>query len=324
MNLKMILIGILSLLMSSFGSLVSAEDYPSKPIRLVVPYAAGGLTDNLARALAQEMSVRLGQSVIVENKTGAGGIIGTELVAKSKPDGYTLLLASQGLASVNTSLYPNLPYNTAKDFTPISLVAKFSMVLVVNLEKSFSTFSDFLTAIKSNPTGMSYGSAGNASTAHLTMEMLKDRENLQFLHIPYKGESLAFTELMGGRIDAVFATIGGAKTLIQSGKILPLAVASKNRNNLLPKVPTLDEVGIKDFDVFGWYVILAPAGLSNDIANRLNQVLVDIGKNQTLIDSMNGRGIEIMGSSREEVASVIHAETVRWSKIIKKLGIKPD
>ena len=324
MNLKLIFAWFLTALMSSFGSLASADDYPNKPIRLIVPYAAGGLTDNLARAFAQEMSTRLGQPVIVENKAGAGGIIGTEFVAKSKPDGYTLLLASQGLASVNTSLYPDLPYNTLKDFTPISLVAKFSMVLVVNPKQSFKTFSDLLTAIKSNPAGMSYGSAGNASTAHLTMEMLKDREKLQFLHIPYKGESLAFTELMGGRIDAVFATIGGATTLIQSGKILPLAVASKHRNKLLSKVPTLDELGIKYFDVFGWYAILSPYNLPNDIANRLNSVLVDIGKNQKLIESMNSRGIEIVGSSREEVTNVIKEETVRWGNIIKKLEIKPD
>ncbi len=303
---------------------VHASDYPNRAIRLVSPYAAGGLTDIVARTLAKELSDRLGQPVVVENRTGAGGIIGTDYVAKSQPDGYTLALVGQGLASVNTVLHADLPYNTLKDFAPISLIAKFSMVLVGNPGKPPKDFAEFLTMAKTDSDNLNYGSAGNASTAHLTMEMLKERTGIQLMHIPYKGESPALTELLGGRIDAVFATVGGSLALIQSGKVRPIAVADRSRNALLPDVPTIEESGVNDFDVYGWYAVLAPAGAPDKVVNRLSEALMDIGKSAGFRDAMASRGIEAVGSSPEEVTKIIQDETDRWGAIIKKVGITAD
>lgn len=321
---KSILAAITSLIGLTMSAQTIASSYPDRPIRLITPYAAGGLSDILARTLAQELSERLGQPVVVENRTGAGGIIGTDLVAKSRPDGYTLSIASQGLASVNTTLHKNLPYNTLRDFTPISLIAKFSMVLVGNPDKPIKSVTDLINEAKKNPNTLSYGSAGNASTAHLTMEMLKDRTGMQILHVPYKGESPAFTELIGGRIDAVFATVGGSLALIQSGKLRPIAVAENTRSQLLPDVPTLEESGVKDFNVFGWYAILAPANVPKEVVERLSNALMDIGKSAKFREAMKSRGIEAVGSTPEEATRTIKDETDRWGAIIKKVGITAD
>ncbi|PLC55910.1 hypothetical protein CR155_02385 [Pollutimonas nitritireducens] len=298
-----------------------ASDYPNKPIRLIAPYAAGGLSDILSRLLAQELSDRLGQPVIVENRTGAGGIIGIDYVAKSRPDGYTLAVAGQGLASVNTTLHKDLPYNTLKDFTPLSLIAKFSMVLVGNPDKPPKSIAELIKVAKENPDSLNYGSAGNASTAHLTMEMFKDQTGVKMLHVPYKGEAPAFTELVGGRIDALFATVGGALSLIQAGKLRPIAVADTTRNALLPDVPTIAESGLKDFNVFGWYAVLAPAGVPQDVVDRLSKALMDIGQSAKFREAMNSRGMEAIGSSPEDAAKTVKEETDRWGAIINKVGI---
>ncbi|GAA5232135.1 tripartite tricarboxylate transporter substrate binding protein [Verticiella sediminum] len=302
----------------------AAAGYPERPIRLVTPYAAGGLSDILARTLAQELSKRLGQSVLVDNRTGAGGIIGMDVVAKAEPDGYTLVLTSQGLASVNTTLYSNLPYDTLKDFTAISSIAKFSLVLVSNPESPLKTLDDFIDAARRNPESMNYGSAGNASTAHLTMEMLKERTGMDVMHIPYKGEALAFTELLGGRINATFATVGGALQLIQSNKVHPIAVADDKRNALLPEVPTVEESGVKDFNVFGWYAILAPAKVPQDVVDTLGSALMEIGRDEEFRKAMAARGMEAVGSTPEQATQLIRDETERWGEIITKVGIKVD
>ena len=306
-----------------FGS-VHAADYPERPIRLVAPYAAGGLTDILARSLAQELSNRVGQPVIVENRAGAGGIIGAEFVAKAPPDGYTLAILSQGLASVNPSLYPNLPYNIQRDFTPISLVAKFSMVLVGHPGRPPESAAQMIDQARKNPGTLTYGSAGNTSTAHLTMAMLNDVTGTRMLHVPFKGESPAFTELVGGRIDSIFATVGGALPLIQGGKLRAIAVADKVRNSQLPDVPTLREAGVKDFEVFGWYAVLAPANVPPEVVRRLGKELMVIGKDPAFQKAMIARGIEVVGSTPDEAARVIREETTRWGNIIKKAGIKVD
>lgn len=298
--------------------------YPDRPIRLIMPYAAGGLSDILARALAQELSDELGQSIVVENKTGAGGVIGTELIAKSKADGYTIGVISQGLASVNASLYKNLPYNTLRDLMPVSIVSTFPLVLVTSPEKPYKTVEDFIIAAKAPSSALNYGSAGNTSTSHLTMEMLKNRMAMDIMHVPYKGESQAFTELLGGRIDGIFATVGGALTLINTDRMRPLAVASKKRISLLPNVPTLEESGIADFDVFGWYLVVAPAGIPDDVSTRLSQAIMKIAKSAKFQDSMKNRGMEAVGSTVEEATKQVKDEQQRWAVIIKDAGITVD
>lgn len=318
---KLLLAAATSMAALTMSAPAVASDYPNKPIRLIAPYAAGGLSDILSRLLAQELSERLGQPVIVENRTGAGGIIGIDYVAKSRPDGYTLAVAGQGLASVNTTLHKDLPYNTLKDFTPLSLIAKFSMVLVGNPDKPPKSIAELIKVAKENPDSLNYGSAGNASTAHLTMEMFKEQTGVKMLHVPYKGEAPAFTELVGGRIDALFATVGGALSLIQAGKLRPIAVADSSRNALLPDVPTIDESGLKDFNVFGWYAVLAPAGVPQDVVDRLSKALMDIGQSAKFREAMNSRGMDAIGSSPEDATKTIKDETDRWGAIINKVGI---
>ncbi len=301
-----------------------AQEYPNRPIRLISPYAAGGLTDILARSLAQELSARVGQPVVVENRAGGGGVIGIDFAAKAPPDGYTLAIAGQGLASVNASLYPSLPYNTQRDFKPLSLIAKFSLVLVGNAQRPPESVKQLVDLAKQKPDALSYGSAGNASTAHLTMEMFKDSSGTNQLHIPFKGESAAFTELVGGRIDTMFATVGGALPLIQGGKLRALAVADKTRSPLLPQVPTLQEAGINNFEVFGWYVVLAPANVPSAVADRLSKALMEIGRSPEFRKAMADRGMEAVGSSPEDAAKTVQSETTRWAALVKKARITVD
>jgi len=301
-----------------------AATYPDRPVHLIAPYAPGGLTDIVARTLAQELSGRVGQPVIVENKVGASGIIGTDYVAKAAPDGYTLAIVGQGLASVNASLYPNLPYDTLRDFVPVSLIARFSMVLVGHPSRQPASVAQLIDLARKSPGALTYGSAGNASTAHLTMALLNDATGTKMLHVPFKGESAAFTELMGGRIDNVFATVGGALSLIQGGKLRAIAVADKARNPGLPDVPTLREAGVKDFEVFGWYAVLAPANTPPDVIARLSKELTAIGHDPAFQKAMIGRGIEAVGSTPQEATKTIRDETVRWGTVIKKAGITVD
>jgi len=308
----------------SMSSGAVADDYPERRVRLITPYAAGGLTDIVARVLAKKLSERIGQTVVVENRPGAGGIIGVETVAKSAADGYTLLLVGQGLASVNTSLHKDLPYDTLRDFVPLSLIARFSMVFVTTPDKSPASLSELIAMAKANPNVLNYGSAGNASTAHLMTELFCDQENIKMFHVAYKGESPAFSEIMAGRVTGMFATLGGAIPLIQAGKLHPIAIATKERSPLLPGVPTFDEGGVQGFEVYGWYGVLAPANTPKAITDRLTRELIAIGHETEFRDYLNARGMEAIGSTQKELDDLIQSETVRWSKIIQKVGIRSE
>ncbi|HWL29795.1 MAG TPA: tripartite tricarboxylate transporter substrate binding protein, partial [Burkholderiaceae bacterium] len=206
----------------------------------------------------------------------------------------------------------------------VSIVSTFPLVLVTSPEKPYKTAKDFIAAAKTPSSAMNYGSAGNTSTSHLTMEMLKNRTGMDIMHVPYKGESQAFTELLGGRIDGIFATVGGALTLINTDKMRPLAVASKERISLLPNVPTLKESGIADFDVFGWYLVVAPAGIPDDVTTRLSQAIMKIGKSAKFQEAMKNRGMEAVGSTVEQATKQVKDEEQRWAVIIKEAGITVD
>jgi len=301
-----------------------ANEYPTRPIRLICPYAAGGLTDTLSRMLAKRLSERLGQSVVVENRVGASGIIGVEAAAKSPADGYTLVLVSQGLASVNSSLYKTLPYDTLRDFQPISLVSTFSMVFVANPEQPPKSLGEFISMAKARPGSLNYGSAGNATMAHLMTELFKDEVGIDVTHIPFKGESQAFNELMAGRLAGMFSTLGGTLPLIQSGRLRALAVATKERSKLLPNVPTVSEAGVTDFEVLGWYGILAPANVPKVITSRLNKEFEAMLREPEIRDQMFRRGMEARSSSQEEFGKLIRSETERWKKIVVKADIRPE
>ncbi|CAP41560.1 MULTISPECIES: Bug family tripartite tricarboxylate transporter substrate binding protein [Alcaligenaceae] len=324
LSINRLLSTIVTVIGLAYGLPSQAAQYPDRPIRLITPYAAGGLSDILARTLANELAKRLGQSVVVENRTGAGGIIATNYVAKSDPDGYTLALVGQGLAAVNPTLHKDLPYDTLRDFAPISMIAKFSMVLVGNPQRPPESVAQMIDMAKKKPGSLNFGSAGNASTAHLMTEMLNDQEGIKMVHVPYKGESAAFTEVIGGRIDVLFGTVGGALPLIQSGKLRPLAIVDTQRNPLMPNVPTIEEAGVKDFNVFGWYGILAPKKAPSEVVNRLAKAFRDISQDPAFQKAMRDRGMESIGSTPAELETLIEDEIQRWSNVIKKVGIQAE
>lgn len=301
-----------------------AQEYPSRPIRLICPYAPGGLTDVLARMIAKRLGERLGQQVIVENRTGAGGIIGVDAAAKAAPDGYTIVLVGQGQASVNATLYKDLPYDTLRDFAPLSMVSTFSLVFVTSPDQGPRTFAEFLAQARAKPGALSYGSAGNASTAHLMTELLKDQANIFVTHIPYRGEAVVFPEVMAGRLVGTFATLGGARTLIESGKLRALAVATKERQSLLPNVPTVSESGVKGFEVLGWYGLLAPVKAPKPVIDRLSKELMAIAREPEFRDQLHARGMDAVGSTPEALGKMIASETVRWRQVVNKAGIKPE
>ena len=307
------------------GSAVAAPDeYPSRPIRLISPYAAGGLTDVLARALGKRLSERMSQPVIVENRTGGGGVSGVDSVAKSPADGYTLVLVGQGLASVNASLYKSLPYDTLRDFAPISMVASFPLVLVGRPGTPPDTLSAFIAAARARPGAIAYGSAGNASTAHLTMELLGDQVGIKVNHIPYRGEAPAFTDVIAGNTQVMFATLGGVRSLLEAGKLRPIAIATKERSKLLPNVPTMSEAGVPGFEVLGWYGVLAPKATPKPVLDRLSAEFMAMAREPEIRDQFLERGLIVAGTSSDELAKLIQSETERWRQVVLKAGIRAD
>lgn len=306
------------------GKAAFANDYPNRPIRLICPYAAGGLTDVLTRLLAKRLSERVGQPVVVENRTGAGGIIAVEAAAKSPADGYTIIIVGQGQASVNASLYKKLPYDTLRDFAPISLVSTFSLVFVSNPDQPPKTFSELLAMARAKPGTLSYGSAGNASTSHLMTELLKGKMGIDMVHVPYRGEASAFTEVMGGRLTGIFATVGGARAHIESGKLRALAIATRERSKLLPDVPTVAESGVPGFEVMGWYGILAPKNVPKEVVDRLSKEFMAMAREPEMREQLAARGMDSVGSTPEELARTIKSETEQWAKVVTSAKITVD
>src|SRR3979411_1944885 len=249
---------------------VRAQDYPSRLVRLVVPQAAGGGTDTFARAIGQKLAGRWGQPVVIENKAGAGGVVGTDFVAKSAPDGYTLLVTYEGSQAINQSLYEKLPFDSLQDFYPIATIAVTPFILVVGPRVEAKTLKEFISFARANPNRLSYGSAGNGSVNHLLGEMLKTEADIRLVHVPYKGASAAIADVIGGHIDAAFASFPSVISSVQSNVVRALAVSSAKRVAAAPDIPTIAEAGgFEKFDVNPWWGILAPAGLSPAIGKSL-------------------------------------------------------
>lgn len=297
---------------------VFAQAYPSKPIRLIVPYPAGGGTDFFARAVGAKLSEQLGQPIIVENRAGAATIIGAEVVAKAAPDGYTALIADSTTVAVNPSLYKKLPYDPQKDFIPVTLTARFAMMLVVNptMTKAGSV-KELIDEAKKTPNGMDFASVGAGTTHHLAMEMFKQRTGITLNHIPYKGAAPAVQDLVGGRVPMMFLDLAAGGPQIKGGKIKALAVASPKRIAALPDLPTLAEAGVPDFEVWAWQALMLPAGTPKEIVARLNaeyaKAIADPALRQKLVDA----GIEPVSSTSEQAAAYIKSETAKWAKVVK-------
>jgi len=300
-----------------------AQEYPNRAITFIVPVAPGGLTDTMTRLLGLRLSQRIGQPVIVENRPGGGGILAMQAAARMPADGYTIILVFPGSAAVNPILYKTPPYETLRDFDPVARIAMYPMVLITKPSNP-GTIKEFIELALSKPGSLNYGSAGNTTTSHLSMELLKRRVGIDLVHIPYKGESPAITELMAGRIDVLFQTLSTALPYIRSGKVRALGIATNQRSKLAPEIPTLAESGIDGVNIPGWYGVLAPAGTPTAVIQRLNREFTAIVGEPETLRRFEALGVDGWSSSPEELRSWIHGETERWRKVISEAGIKAD
>jgi len=300
-----------------------AQDYPSRPLRVVVPFSPGGAVDGPMRVIAQELSKRLGQQVIVENKPGAGATIGTELVAKAAPDGYTLLLASQTNA-ISATLYPKLPFDPIEDFAPISLIGREPGVLVVNPALPVKTFQEFIAYVKERPGQIDYASSGNGSGQHLFAALLASTTGLRMNHIPYRGSGQATTDLLGGQVMVSIPGTAGMVGHIKAGKLRALAVTGAKRSPQLPDVPTVMESGVPGYEAYVWMGLLAPKGTPAPIIERLNRELMQVLATTEVKNYMATAGIEIVGSTPAEFGRFFRSEKELWAKVIRETGAKID
>jgi len=305
------------------ASLVSAQNYPAKPVRIVVGFTAGGVSDIVARAAGQKMSELLGQPVIIDNAPGAGGIIATDRVAKAPADGYLLLLASNGPLAVNPSIYAKLPYDPVKDFALVSMIAAVPFVVIVNPVVPVQNMPQLIALAKLRR-NLTYSSAGVGSTAHLAAEYLKSIAGFEALHVPYKGSPPALTDLMAGQIDMMVEAVPSALTYIRSGKLHALAVAARTRSSSLPAVPTTAEAGYKGYEVGSWFGIAAPAGTPREVVARLNQVITTGIASSDLRERLLGQGAEPFADSPEDFGNLLRDEIARWARVAKSAGIRPE
>lgn len=303
----------------------AAQAYPTKPIRLVVPYTAGGSSDFVARQMAQKMSEGLGQSVVVENKPGVSGITGTEYVARSAPDGYTLALVGMTTHASNAWLYKKLPYDPIKDFAPVSVAIVSPLVLVVNPEVPAKNVQELIAYAKANPGKVNYGSAGVGNTLHLAGELFKSRANIDITHVPYKGASAAMSDLLGGRIQMMIDLVQTPLPNIQAGKLRALGTTGSQRVALLPDVPTIAEQGLPGFQFATWIGIAAPAGTPKPIVDRLHAEMVKALAMPDLQAAFAKQGMQVAPSaSPEAFAQLMKSEHDRLGELIKRAGIQPE
>ena len=301
-----------------------AQTYPDQPIRIVAPFPAGGLVDVLARAVGDEMSKSMGQPVIVENRPGAGGNIGAEVVSKAAPDGYTLLMTSPGIQSINQFLYKTMPFDPEKAFTPISLVADMPMLVLVHPKTGIKTLKDLVAAAKASPNKLNFGSAGVGTTGHLGQALLVHVGDMKVTHVPYKGAAPAVNDLLAGHIDGVVDNPPIVIPHIKSEKLTPLAVAAKERLSVLPDVPTSVEAGLPDWQASSWFGLMAPAGTPPDVVKRLNAEVVKALKQPSMQRFITQSGIKLVGNSPEDFGKLIVDERKKWGDIIKAAKIQAN
>jgi len=301
-----------------------APAWPSKPIRLIVPFAPGGNVDLTARLVAPSMQETLGQPVVVENRTGAGGMIGSELVAKAPPDGYLLLTGSNSTFSVAPALYPNAPYNPVRDFTPIVNLQTSPFVLVVRSGLAVQTVADLLRLAREKPGTLTMGSGGTGSSNQLVGELFQMLNGVKFLHVPYKGAALAATDVMGNQIDLLFDQGSTASGNVRGGKMRGLVVSSRNRMATLPDVPGFTEAGLKDFEIANATGLLGPAGLPPAIVQRVHAAALKAVSTPQVKERFAQMGVDAIGSTPEAFGAFIREDFARWTKVVQASGIKPD
>jgi tripartite-type tricarboxylate transporter receptor subunit TctC len=313
-----------AVLTSAIPPAAAQAPWPSKPITYVVPFPAGGTTDTLARIIGQKLSAALGQNVLVDNKPGAGGNIGSDFVAKAKPDGYTILGGTISSHAINASIYPKLAFDPVKNFAPITLIGTNPLVLIVPPDSPAKTVKDLISQAKAKPGTFSFASAGNGTSQHLAGEMFKSLSGIDITHIPYKGSAPAITDVMGGQVQMMFDTTVVAAPQIKGGKVRALGVTSAKRPKGWEDIPTIAESGIPGYEIVSWQGIFAPAGTPPEIIKRLNAEIVKILKMPDVHERLEGLGVEPVANTPEEFAAFQKAEIAKWAKVVKDAGIKAD
>ena len=293
--------------------------WPARPIRFIMPYAPGGSSEILARPIAQELSKNLGQPVVIDFKPGGGTTIGADLVAKSQPDGYTMVMMLSAHA-INATLLPKLPYDTVRDFAPITLAATLPLVVVVPAQSPVRTFQDLVAAARARPGKLTFASAGPGNTSHLSVEYLKSQLGLDMIHVPYKGSGPAIIGLLGGEVDFMFDSLSSSLPQIRGGKLRAIAMASARRSRILPEVPTVAEQGVPGFDVSVWYSVLAAAATPAPIVQRLHAEFLRAMRAPEVKEKIEGFGYDIVGMTPAETDAFIRSEIVRWGKVVKDSG----
>ncbi len=322
--LKSLLVPLCSLMLAAAFPAAAAEPYPNKPIRLIVPYAAGGGTDVMARAFAQRLASALSVQIVVENRTGAGGNIAASAVAKAAPDGYTLFFGAAGPLAVNPALYDKLPFDPVKDFAPIGLVGSMALFLTVPASMPVKSVKDLVALAKAKPGQLNYASAGIGGTTHLAMEVLKTETGANLTHVPYKGTAAGVADMLGGNIQVIFDAWTSTSPHVESGKLKYLAVSTSARSTLAPQVPTMAESGFPGFNVFVWYGILAPAGTPSEVVDKLGRETLKVMAQPELKEAFARLGMEPMSGGPEQFAAFIRSETVKWAKIVRDAGAKAE
>ncbi|WP_281971237.1 MULTISPECIES: tripartite tricarboxylate transporter substrate binding protein [unclassified Polynucleobacter] len=308
--------------MSNIGY-AQTNNWPNKVIKIVVPFAPGSFTDTAARVIGAEITKHTGQTVIIENKGGAGSTLGTDAVAKSAPDGYTFLLTDNSFA-VSTALYEKLPYQPLKDITPVSLVADAPAVLVGRLNLPQKNLKEIVQAARSNPNGFNYGSGGIGSSAHLAMEAFLVQNNLKMTHIPFKGIASAIVDVVADRVDLAIGSVGSTAPFIRDGKLMGVAISGNQRHPLFPQVPTFAQAGFPNYKMTYWFGVLAPTGTPNDIIEKMHQEIVHAIQTPQVIEVFKNAGVNPTSNSPAEFSKMIRDESTMWSDIIKKSDIKAN
>ncbi len=305
-----------------FANAAQADDYPSHPIHLIVPYAAGGSADATARVIAKQIGKATGHTIVVENRGGSAAIVGTEVVKNADPDGYTLLLGQSGPISINPAVYKDLPYDPVKDFAPVSLTSTYPYIMVVNRSLGVKSLQEFVALAKSKPGALNYGTTGVGASNHLLTELFDLRAGIKMTHIPYRGTALAVADLVAGQVQVVFSDPISALALVNSGTLVALAVTSKDRSPVAPDVPTISESGYPGFDAVGWHGILVPAKTPPAIVAKLNAEIVQALKDPETRSLLESQAIQVVGNSPQEFASYIRQDLALWKDVADQAKIE--
>lgn len=312
---------VIAMLATGGSDVALAQTYPARPVRFVVPFAAGGGGDIVVRSISQRLSSRLGQPIVVDNRAGAGGNVGTEIVARAAPDGYTLLMANVAPMAINVSVYSRLPYDPSRDFTAISLLASFPNVLVVHPSLAARSMSELITLARSRPDQLTYASAGAGSTTHLSAELLKLHTGVKLVHVPYKGGGPALVDVVAGQVHMYFGSMPASLPLVRAAKLRALGVTSLERSGAAPEIPTVAESGFPGFDAVTWIGIVAPAGLPRAIVQRLHAEIVTIQGNTEVKERIESLGADLKSAAPDAFAAYIRSEITKWSQVVREAGI---